>query len=269
MLLSNYLLREYLGHKFAVSNAKNEKYTLCAFSKKLGLAPQEVYPFLEGQRQFSDKKIKKVLSNISPNDDCESLNNIVNFESQFSKRKVDEDSIVKIPKENLKDFLDNDVMTLLNSLDLGDDLNGLNSSQLIELLPISKEKIENSLDLLETFGLIRRVNEGYVRNSVFLRLTGGAEYAKEIDEHHKGNLVNGINAIDNMSIDRRCTSNTKFCSSSKRIKEARKLISYFRRFIAQYLSDGEKEEVFSLNIQLHSVSNNKNKLLKDNLTSIS
>jgi uncharacterized protein (TIGR02147 family) len=246
-------LRKLLQTEFDKRHKRNSSYTMRAFSLQLGIIPQELYPFMKGKRNFSKKKIDRILENIS---------DTIQIKDKIKEVRTDKDIAFNIfkPKFETSELRSKEEAEILEKWEYYAiytcfDLDNfeMTAMNIADYLGLSIDDTNSYLNVLERHEHIERIGSKYKKVGEYLS-TAKDIPTSSIREHHRQYMEKAIWAMDNVPTEQRLVSGIKFCTSKKKVKQAQEMIDDFRLFMAEFLSSEEKEEVFSLNIQLFPVS---------------
>lgn len=116
-------------------------------------------------------------------------------------------------------------------------------------LGIDEARAENALGQLKEFGLIAVVENLWKPTGVHVATATGIP-SEMIRASHKQKLQLAAEKMASVAIDQRDFSSITFPTNPGNLAAAKKLIIEFRRNIANLMQEGEKTEVYSLNVQL-------------------
>lgn len=253
MNVQNERMRELLEAEFKKANKRNPSFSMRAFAISLGVIPQELYPFLKGKRNFSSSKIEKVLETMAieqrVKDEIMGLSSSSNL--AFGVYKSNEEKFLLDDVKNSEVISNWQVIAVYTALDL--DNIKFTPKELAEYLLIDIDKVNEALVILIRLGVIEEREGEYVKSGRDFQ-TASLFPSESIREHHRQMALKAYNAIDHIHMKERNFSSIKFCTSRKKLQKANKMLEEFRNFLADYLSSGEKEVVYNLNLQLFPLS---------------
>ena len=67
---------------------------------------------------------------------------------------------------------------------------------------------------------------------------------------HKDSLTNIVNNLDQVPVEKRDLSFITLAIDTKKLPKAKEMVRTFRRRLANYLSQGKRTQVYTINIQL-------------------
>lgn len=248
---------DWFQAEYVKRREKNSSYSIRAFSNYLGLASGTVSHLLSGKRSPSKQYAENIITTIGANPQerdmiLESLGKaeikqatMTNFENyqQLSmdafKMMADWYHYAILEMMYLEDFR-YDYKWMANQLD------------------ISVTETRQAVDRLVRLELIEIKEDSLVRSESFFTngddvLTSAAH--KKLQKHV---LKMALNAIDNVEISKKDISSMTMAIDPKKIPEAKKKITEFRRSLCAFLENGERTQVYNLGIQIYPISKQKN-----------
>ena len=251
--------REILNQEFIYRKKLDSNYSLRTYAKEIGLSPSHLSDVLKFKRGISENTATIISQRINLNDNkAKYFIALVNREHGRSKKVKREaenflqtyknkPSFKLIEKDKFDIIADWYYFAILECLEIKDyDGSPLFISQKLNL-PI--ETTLNALKKLESLNLIKKEAGIYISTKIILKTTQDIE-SKALKVSHKQTLTQSIKALDSVPVqDRDFTSITMAIDKSK-LAEAKEKIKKFRRELCEFLEDGNKEEVYNLNIQL-------------------
>jgi len=118
-----------------------------------------------------------------------------------------------------------------------------------ERLGVPVPLIKASWDRLVRVGFITEVNDKVVLEPTPMTTSSGIPN-EFLRLSHKDSLMNIIDNLDRVHVDKRDMSMITLAIDSKKIPKAKEMIKVFRRKLANYLAQGKKDRVYTINIQL-------------------
>ncbi len=253
-------VRDWLIGLYREGKQKNPQYSLRAFAKKLSLSPGSLSDILKGKRSLSFKSAHKILNRLDflP-DERHSFLNLA-----LSEKMGCAASDTSLHKKNLKKFktIDPDVFYVVSDwqhyavLGLMKTSNfQSNSKWIAKRLGITSVEVESTLSRLERVGLIKKINEQYVRINENLSTTHDIP-SSALRRSHKQTLEQAISALEEIPVELRDITSISVAINPNKMRDAKDLIKNFRREFQAIMEDGKKEEVYNLNIQFIPVTKN-------------
>jgi uncharacterized protein (TIGR02147 family) len=242
--------RHLLANEFAKRKQRNVQYSLRAFARDLDIPPGRLSEIFSQKRALTLGIAEKI-----------SLRLVL---SPTEKKKLLEPFKQKSGGDNpdSEDYklVEDDVFYLLSEwhhfaiLNLIETRNFKNDPKWIaKRLAISALDVTLSLDRLERLGLIK-ISGGKVAATEKNLKTSDQKVNHALRKAHRDSLEQAIQAIDEVPIELRDISSMVIPVNMKRLNGAKKLIRDFRRKLMRFLEQGEKSEVYNLNIQLVPVT---------------
>jgi uncharacterized protein (TIGR02147 family) len=124
-----------------------------------------------------------------------------------------------------------------------------------ERLGAEVSEIEFICELLEEEGLISPSVDKWNFKNLSLSTKRGAS-RQSLFKVHEDYIRKSIDALKSTAKEECDISGMTFCCPKSKLPEAMRRIREFRRSLAAYLSDGDLEEVYRLNIQLLPLTKN-------------
>lgn len=243
---------------------KNPQYSLRAFARDLGVSHAYLSMVFNGQLKLSAKNALKFSQVLDLNEEVSKalLKGTLEEPSEKRGKGQQESKIKRAPFF----FLEIDQFKLFSEwhhfaiLDLTT-LKGFqpNTAWIAKRLGISKNEVSTAVKRLERLRLLRRNGKRWEKTHEHLAIPTSKSHQAMRQLH--SNLINL--ALETLALDkkrdyeRRDISGAMFAINSKRLPQAKKKIEKFRRQLLQYLSKGECDELYQLNVQLFSLTRGK------------
>jgi predicted transcriptional regulator len=227
---------------------RNPQYSLRALARDLEINRNSLNMTMKGERRLSRKNCLKVIS--------------------FLKLSVSDEK--KLYKENLQDVSDGAYLEIEAK-----DFEKINHPEYFAILSLLKNKIKHwdleslskkisknqsqtnkYLETLIGLGLIKRDGETFHRIIDGFRTT--SEVSNEsIRTYHKENLDIAKHSLDNIDVELRDITAVNFLLHPDKIQLVKNEIKKFRRRLVEIMENTDAEDVYSLTIGLHPISNVK------------
>lgn len=231
-------IQSLLMEELANAQAKNPRYSMRAYAKKVGVSQAAISQILSGKRAISKKSARRILSGLDRNpSEIERL--LGGTAPEF--KSLDADSFHLIA-----DWHYFAILSLAET-------RGFRSSPewIASRLGISKKIAEGAIERLVRIGLL----ESDPKNGK-LRATGDQFAAissvatPALRKANRQNLELAERALEEIPLEARDFTAITICFDPAKIEEARNRIREFRRNFADAMESGAKKEVYKICIQL-------------------
>lgn len=255
---------QYTDYRFWLQNEltercrRNPKYSLRSFSKFLGLNSSTLSQLISGKRRASVKLLSKLCDKleISP---LQKKKMAQFLEKQKKKNSIDS-SIKKYPETAFQEVTP-DIYAVMSEwyhyaiLELTFTKKfQSNPSWIARSLGISSVQANIAIERLMRLGFLKKERGRFIKTSPPL-----TNFSKEITlpalrRLQEDILKLGLESLHNISITERDMSSMTMAIDTKKMPEAKKIITEFRRKLCKFLEDGKQTQVYHLGIQLYPVS---------------
>ncbi|MCX6123326.1 MAG: DUF4423 domain-containing protein [Proteobacteria bacterium] len=250
----------WLRSEYARRRSANPQYSLRAFSKKLGVAAGRLTEIFDGKRQLTSSMGKLIAGGLEMEP-----KEVNEFIAAIERARVDNrrkrpakpaDYLLRQGAQAVYDQLSADefhlvsdwyhfaILNLIATNDFRSD-----NGWIAKRLGITSTEVEVAITRLERLDLLRTVKGKLQRIKGPVTTTNDVPSAA-LKISHKQSLEQANAAIDDVAIDLRDVTSMTMAVNLRKIPEAKKIIREFRRNLAALLEEGQKEEVYNLNIQL-------------------
>lgn len=243
------LRQEYLGRL-----RKNQKYSLRAFAKSIGLPSGRLSEILAKKRPLSERLATQVASNLPWQPDKvrtflegvrkphfgtprESMG-----EHLFSKALADDEFKLIAEWHHFA------ILSLIKTRDFSKE-----PRWIARRLGISTVQVRSALERLMRLDLIREEAHTYVRTQKGITTTHDVP-SSAIRQSHKHGLEQAILALETLEVGERDMSTAMFVMRREKMQRAKELIREFRRNLSSLLEDELGDEVYKLSIQFHPIT---------------
>jgi uncharacterized protein (TIGR02147 family) len=247
-----------LSEEFSKRIRKNARYSLRAFSKFLGIDPGQMSKILNRQTVLSVKSASKISEklNLSPH---EIHLFIASVGEEHTKHGVGDKA------KNLENTLPLSQEIELDSFNVISDvfhyaileltfadLKGQKQSPELfaKILGISEQKARDSIERLKNLGLLRQEADKYVKSDTNLTTKNKDVTTPAHKRHQKQTLDVANEAIDCVDIEKRLNMSMTMLIDANRVALARSLVQNFLDSLSQVLEQGQRSEVYQLNVAL-------------------
>ncbi len=248
--IANY--KTMIANEFTRRREKNEKYSMRAFSKQLGVSVSTLSEVLNGKRALSRASALKVCDFIC---NCQEdrqafLNSFFNIPATTSSpmNVLDVDQFFLISEWYH--------LAILNLAKLKS--NSKKSSWIAKRLGITEREADGALERLLRLGLIKIEGSYLVRTSLPISVQTKTP-SSAIKKYHSPNLELAKQALDDVPMELRDISSVTMPIDLKNIDKARELIKKFRVELSEILEAGDPTEIYTLSVQLFPISEVRSK----------
>jgi len=257
--MNNY--RDILNQEFDSRKNLNKMYSLRAYARDLEIPASNLCCILSGKRGMSVEKSYEVACKLGLKGNEKDLF-ITLVEKEHARRKVERLRAEKLLQTSLKyNQIDNFSFDLISNwyyfaILAAMDLHHYDGSQLFlsEHLSLDKEIVKEALATLLKIKLIIK-EDGHYKLQAFNLRTDTDFPSMALRNSHKQSLKQAIDSIDEFEVEDRDITSMTMAIDKRKIAEAKKRITKFRRELCEFLESGEKNAVYNLNIQLHPLTN--------------
>lgn len=237
----------------------NLSYSLRAFARDIGISPSQLSDIFKSKTGLSVKKARSIAENLSFNDnEIEMFCSLVEIEHGRSPKKVlearkridkinYESSFKGLSFDSFKLISDWQYFAILSTMELDEydgSINFISTHLNLEL-----SKTEEYIKRLLKLDLIDIQNGKFIISGEMFTTSHNIK-SLALKRFHKQHLNKSLKAIDNVSVELRDITTMTMAIDIKKIPEAKKMITKFRRELSHFLEEGPKNHVYNLNIQL-------------------
>lgn len=252
---------ESLLAEFEMRRAKNASYSLRAFAKQLGLSPGRLSEFLSGKRKLNKPNCLKLASGLglTPSQTDRWLKDCGHGETAKAQPLINKKtaSYTLLAEDNFHFIADWEHFAILTFLET--DVADKSERSICERLGLKELTGRAALNRLMRLSLVsKQENNQYQKETPSLTTTTDIPSAA-LRRSHKQSLEQAIQSLENVPIELRDITSITIPTNPAKIKLAKKMIKDFRLRLAAMLEEGEKSEVYNLNIQLTPITKVSNK----------
>ena len=240
---------------------KNSQYSLRAFARDLGVSHSYLSLVLSGQLRLSAKNALRFSQVLDLNEEVSQALLKSTLEESSTKTEVSQQKTA-VRKEHFF-FLEIDQFKLFSEwhhfaiLDLTT-IKGFqpNTAWIARRLGISKNEVSTAVKRLERLRLLRRNGKKWEKTHEHLAIPTSKSH-QAMRQLHSSLIKKALDALSSdkkIDYQARDISGAMFAVNSKRLPQAKKKIEKFRRQILSYLSKGECDELYQLNVQLFGLT---------------
>ena len=256
MSYENHYFVKKLNEIFSKRKQRNPNYSIRAFSRDLDVSKSTMHEVLKGKRPLPLKSVKKVieLSGLNPTESALFSESLYRSRVRLDEIKISGSSEVNrylIDDSHFKVIAEWEHYAVLSLLDT--DSFESSFSFISKRLDISLSRAKSAIENLLIAGLIKKENQSFVRCTNSLKTTEDIP-SKTLVKAHKEILNQSIEKLDSVPLQERDYSTITIAANSKKITEAKIIIREFRQKIMKLLSEGNKDEVFQIGIQMYPLT---------------
>lgn len=255
--------REFLRDWFQEQKETVSKFSYRYFAKKAGFVSANFFKLVvDGKRNLTHESLPKMIKGLTLNkQEEEFFTNLVYFnqakndaEKNLFFNKILKSKKIKALKPIIKDqyLLYSQLHhVLIRELLLSEEFNG-NYNWIKEklLLKVSKEEVEESVELLQRIGLIEKSKDGKFKQCNTVISTGNESDSFILLQYHKKLLEVSSRVIDFLPQEERDISSLTLGVAKSKVSKIKNMIQEFRKQVLEFVSDDEHpEEVVMLNMQ--------------------
>ncbi|MGE3682944.1 MAG: DUF4423 domain-containing protein [Bdellovibrionales bacterium] len=254
--------QDFLLEEFRSRRSRNPHYSLRAFARDLDMPASKLSQNLRGLCGISVAKAEKIAVKLQLRDDEKQLF-LALVESQHARSRVARqqasDALQRIRLEKLDEMSLEKFSAVrdwfhLALLEMTDIVGFRSDPQWVAAkLGLTPEVIREAVQRLQGLGLLRVCEDGsWEKTHRDLELPGGVP-SRTIREHHKQLVTKAVVAIDQYPIEKREYSSQTFAVDRANLPELKNMIREFQRRALRAGSQGRKDAVYALCIQLYPV----------------
>lgn len=238
-------LNEYLRTMYLERKKINPSFSLRAFAKKLGLPSGRVSELLSGKRRLTKKMAITIVDRLclKPEETRRFLKRV-----DHGRRKEPEDHDFMVISDDeftvISDWYHFAILSLMKTTTFRSD-----REWMAKRLRISPIEVDDALSRLTRLGFIEFEGGEYRRTTGKLS-TSNDVASSAIRRSHTQSLNRAMISLEELSVDQRDITSITIATSPQKLLDAKEKIRKFRRSLAKFLEDGDRTEVFELNIQL-------------------
>ena len=244
-------IQHYLKQYFDMARDKNPKFSMRAFSNKLGIGSGDLSQILSGKRVVSIKKANALLDKMRASDDVYEkifYSNHLDFSSTFNSEFKDFSEYQVLNQNLSKVVLEDDLCLKILSLFETEDFR-FDSSWMAERLNVSVARVE---ELVQSSEFEKSISQAQLNQFVknYFKTTDSKK-SESIRKYHKSSLEEAILKVDDLETEERDITSCVFACNPDNYEEAKKLIRSFHHQFMAVMCSGPKQEVYKLNIQFY------------------
>lgn len=239
------MLLTHLKNEFSDRIRKNPQYSLRAFAKSLGVDPGTLCGILNGTRPLRSRTAKRIIDGLDL-DPIKRRNLLINVveETQFNAPAKQEYLLKRDVFELIASWEHDAIFCVLQ---LTSAIHTIAS--ISQRLCLGDDLVGQALKRMERLGLVKE-EAGHWRVTVDHVATPSGVPNRAVRQVLRQYIKKSFHSLRYHPIGERDITGTTMAISSKKLPMAKQMIQEFRKTLCQFLEDGEKDEVYRLNIQL-------------------
>lgn len=231
-------LREEFSRRMRV----NDRYSIRAFARHLGLDSSTISQIFSGKRSISDTKIHSICRKLGLD-----VTSSERFENEYSTLALDTFAVIS-------DWYHFAILDLTLLKTFRSDLNWIANR-----LGLTAFETAAAVDRLKRIGmLVEKKGKLYKAQGFYTNYSEGSTSAA-LKEYQRQVIKKSLQAVDNCPQERKDITSMTIAADSKKLKKAKEKIKKFRRDLCAFLERGESDSVYHLALQLYPVTDVENK----------
>lgn len=246
--LQNY--HNFIKQQFERRKKQNPNFSLRSFARWLQISPAQASQLISGKRRLSKKMATQIADklNLSPYEKIEFLDSL--DPDLITQRNIlsSDDAKLQLQEDEFNLIADWPHYSILS---LSETQNPSSDPRWIaQRLGIDVTTARECFDRLKRLKLIKiNKDQSYSQTHSGLK-TSKDILSKAIQKHHTQNLSLAQQKLEQVEPLQREFSSITMAINPKKVKQAKVLINDFKRKLCALLEEGEKQEVYTLSIQL-------------------
>lgn len=236
------IIASFITSKIEVLKKKNPRVSLRALSQKAGISSGRFSEILKGKRKLSPYYAEKIAHALKLSQ--QERNYLFTLAPASARKKPS----LRVLHEQEVAFVtaweNYAILSLMKTADFQPECLWIS-----QRLDISQARIEKCLNLMISLGLIRKTTAGLVRASESIQTVTDIP-SRYLRQAHRSEIDKALNVLETTSVNIRSFTSATMAINPKKIISAKKMIQEFQERLARHLEQGEKTEVYNLNIQL-------------------
>lgn len=245
------MLIEHLKKTYADRCRRNPQYSLRAFARSLNIDSSTLSAILRGKRPLTAKTAQHLIEALGIRNPQESNELLLGVIGSKPNQTPDYNELTMEAAEVISSW---EHFAILAVLEL-DDFQA-NNSNIARRLNLPLGLAIEALGRLELLGLAEN-HDGKWKLTGKNLATPANISSTVLREPLRQCIEKSLQSLENDPLEMRDFSGMTMAISSKKLREAKRMILEFRRKLSAYLEDGTKDSVYRLNIQLFPISKEK------------
>lgn len=255
---------QWIQDEFFKRKETDFSYSSRSFAKVLGVSSGRLSELFSGKRNLTMKMGERFAEALAMDPDTELLfkNAIIENKKNRTKSSRLYNNLKKDEDKNFK-RLNQDIFSLISKQQYFAILNLMKTKDFKNCpiwigsrLEIPPATVEKSLELMKRVGILKEENGELIRVHKKYRTKDNIE-SRAIKSAHREKLQHALVSLETIPVELRDITSITCPINKDKMPEIKKLIKDFRRGLAQFMEEGEANEVYNLNIQLVPLTNVK------------
>ncbi|WP_374079050.1 TIGR02147 family protein [Bdellovibrio bacteriovorus] len=242
---------EFLLAQFNQRKAKNPRYSQRAFARLLGINPGRVTQYFGGERPITKIAAQKMAEKLGLDKEQQAYFLYLAEVDKKSRSTIDPRVLRDDELALIVEWYHFAVLSLVSTKDFR-----LDSEWIGKRLGIPNSIVESSLQRLERLEFIK-IEEGKVHLAKGPITTSSDIPNEFLRLSHQDSLRYIVDNVATVPVEKRDLSSITLAVDEKKLPEAKQMIRTFRRKLANFMSQGKKNQVYMINVQLFPLSKEK------------
>lgn len=222
---------------------KNPRYSLRAYSRKIGVGFGSLSDLINMKRPLSPQVGKKILERLAL--EKEQRQRFAGLIERDLSQKVN------LLTEEAAPLIENwYYFAILNLLEL--DFSPKSVSELAERLGLPQVKVRKAIDYLVKWGFLKKIEDGYVVTTNSWQTTDGIT-SESVRKAHLDGLAIAERAVRELPVEKRDLTSLVFNGNSQQLDKVKIEIRKFLQKVHKIMSTGEPDGVYKINTQLFPI----------------
>ena len=243
--------RLYLQNQLTERCKKNPKYSLRSFAQRLDMESSALSKILRGKRRVTEKtflKLSKIL-NLSPHEIAQFRQNLKqSAEYDYSPKNYQQVSLDAF--NVISDWYHYAILELTTVKKFKP-----SEKWIAKSLGISVSEVNIAVERLKRLGFLKVNKNKWIDVSSEMTTVGNDFTHAAFRRLQKQVLEKALDALENVSYDKRDQTSLTMAICSKKVPHARERIKKFRRSLCEFLREDKKyDEVYQLSVSLYPLT---------------
>jgi uncharacterized protein (TIGR02147 family) len=242
---------DFLRIQYQQKKNKNSRYSQRAFARLIEVNAGRLTQYFAGDRLVSKAAAQRIGAKLNLDREQQDYFSYLCEFDQREKRSPNPRQLQDDELALIVEWYHFAILSLVSTKDFQFDFGWI-----ADRLGITKAMVQSSWERLVRIGMVQ-VDEGQVTLNETLTTTTSDIPNKFIMLSHQDSLRQIVDHLPKVPTEKRDVTSITLAVDSKKIKEAKNMIRTFRRKLAGFLSQGKKDEVYTINVQLFPLTKAK------------